>query len=205
MAKRKLSEKLIDRNTINEELKLIEESNVDYITPTGKVYCDYGNNQMLCKTNFTNKNNGYLYVSIHSKEEKQIQRRVHILVAKAFLPNPNNYKVVMHKDNNKANPDISNLQWGTISQNTADAYKDGLAKNASGFDDSQSMPVVQFDLNKQQLNVFGSVSLAYKATGVTKSGILYQCNHKVKTPNRKPKCGFYFRFLKEVEQSGFVL
>ena len=180
MAKRKLLKRLIKKNDITEEMRLVEESNVDYITPSGNVYCDYGNSLMLKKSIFINKSNGYLYVSIHSKDGKQIQRRVHILVAKAFIPNPNNYSVVMHIDNNKANPNMSNLKWGTVSQNTLDAYRDGLVINAKGFEDSQSLPVVQFNLNKEKINIFGSASIAENITGVTKTGILCQCRHKTK-------------------------
>ena len=203
MAKRKLSDRLITRNSIKEELKLIEESNVDYITPSGKVYCDYGNGMMLPKTNFLIK--GYLYVSIKSKNGKQVQRRVHILVAKAFIPNPNNYPIVMHKDDNKANPNVDNLQWGTVSQNTKSAFEHHLIKNAKGSEDSQSFPVIQLDLEQNKINTYGSVSIAAKATGITKSGILYQCKHKVKNKLTKPKCGYYFRFLDEYVNSGFVL
>jgi len=108
MAQRKMTDKLVSRDTISEELRLIKNSETDYITPTGKIYKDYGNNMMYPKATFINKNNGYLYCGI-TYPEGQKQRRVHILVAEAYLPNPNNYPVVMHIDNNKANPNVENL------------------------------------------------------------------------------------------------
>lgn len=207
MAKRKLIDKLIDKSKIKEELGKIEESNVDFVTKTGKVYCDYGNNKFLPKKVFKNKVNGYFYVSIKSKSGKQIQRRIHVLIAKAFIPKLNpSYNVVMHKDNDKSNNNVNNLMWGTISMNTKQAFDDGLEKNDKGFDDSQSFPIVQFNASdKKIINVFGSVSLAAKSTKVTKTGILYQAYHKVKSTNKKPKCGFYFRFLDEYLKKGFVL
>ena len=52
------------------------------------------------KSVFPNKNNGYLYCGI-TYREGQKQRRVHILVAEAYIPNPDNLPVVMHLDNNK--------------------------------------------------------------------------------------------------------
>lgn len=52
--------------------------------------------------------------------------RVHRLVAEAFVENPNDLDVVMHKDNNKSNNIYSNLIWGTTSENTQQAFNDGL-------------------------------------------------------------------------------
>ena len=102
----------------------------------------------------------------------------------------------MHIDNDKTNNDIKNLKWGTISENTKQAYDDNLAVNAKGFEDSQSIQVVVFDLNKNIINICGSVSIASKHYNVTKSGIMYQCLHKVKNTSKSPKCGYYFRLLK---------
>ena len=56
MAQRKMTDKLISRNSITEELRLIKDSETDYITPSGKIYKDYGNNMMYPKANFINKN-----------------------------------------------------------------------------------------------------------------------------------------------------
>lgn len=51
---------------------------------------------------------GYLTVELGGKEYK-----VHRLLAIAFIPNPNNYKVVHHKDENKLNNSLDNLEWTT--------------------------------------------------------------------------------------------
>lgn len=127
MARRKMSDKLIKKINIKEEMKLIKGSETDYITPSGKIYKDYGDNMFFPKATFINKTNNYLYCNI-TYPEGQRQRRVHILVAEAYVdnPNPQEYTIVMHKDNNKNNPIASNLQWGTVSQNTKQAFDDGL-------------------------------------------------------------------------------
>lgn len=202
MAKRYLTNKLINREDIKEDIKLIEESKNDYITPSGKIYTDYGDNKFFPKKTFVNNHNGYLYVNLNGIEGKTIQRRVHRLVAIAFLPNPDNLPLVMHKDNNKQNPNIDNLQWGTTQENTQNAFDDGLIINEKGFNDSQSKPIIVLDLDRQIIAHYGSVSIAAEKTGITKTGILYQCNHKMKT---KPKCKYYFRFLDEYKEKGFVL
>ena len=51
---------------------------------------------------------------------------VHRLVATAFIPNPNNYPQINHKDGDKSNNKISNLEWCDQSQNTLHAYNTGL-------------------------------------------------------------------------------
>ena len=206
MAKRGFKDKLIARDAIDEELRLIEGSDVDYITKTGKVYCDYGDDMFLKKSCFPNNHNGYIYVSLHMSNGKQIQRRVHRLVAEAFIEKPNeNCDVVMHIDNNKANNDVSNLKWGTVSDNTRQAYNDGLAENDKGFDNSQSMPIAVFTLDGALKNVYGSVSIASKQEGVSKTGILFQAKHLVKNPTKYNKSRRYFRFLNEYIEKGFIL
>lgn len=201
MARRNMTEKLIKKDCIKEEIRLIKGSETDYISSKGNIYKDYGNNLFYLKTNFVNKNNGYLYVSI-TYPEGQKQRRVHVLVAEAFLQNPNNYPIVMHKDNNKVNPDVSNLEWGTNSKNTQDAYNDGLAKNDKGWEDNQSIHVCSFDMQGNLIKQYGSVGEASRELKITKTTILNQCNHNIKT---EPRCGYWFRYLTEYETNGFVL
>lgn len=201
MARRKMNDKLIHKTEIKEELRLIKGSQTDYITPTGNVYKDYGNDLFYHKSVFPNKNNGYMYCGI-TYPEGQRQRRVHILVAEAYIPNPNNYPVVMHLDNDKTNLNVSNLCWSTVAENTQAAYDDGLAKNDKSWEDSQSIHVCAFNMQQELLNKYGSVSEASRQLGVTKTTILNQCNHNVKT---KPRCGYYFRYLSEYETKGFIL
>lgn len=114
---------------INEDLKPIEISDTDFISKSGKIYKRIGINNYILKSIYKNKYNGYLYCAIHKKEGGTCNRRVHNLLAKAFIPNPKNYPLVMHLDNNKLNLSLFNLKWGNSSQNTKQAYKDGLAIN----------------------------------------------------------------------------
>ena len=59
---------------------------------------------------------GYLKVTL-SKNHKRYYFRVHRLVAEAFIDNPNNYPVVNHKDENKLNNRVDNLEWCTNKYN----------------------------------------------------------------------------------------
>lgn len=62
--------------------------------------------------------NGYLEVAL-CKDGKLHYFRCHRLVAMAFIPNPNHLPVINHKDENVANNQVSNLEWCSVSYNTA--------------------------------------------------------------------------------------
>lgn len=65
----------------------------------------------------TDNGTGYKKVAL-SKQGKQKQLLVHRLVAMAFIPNPNNYEFVNHKDEDKTNNVVDNLEWCTKSYNS---------------------------------------------------------------------------------------
>lgn len=56
---------------------------------------------------------------------------VHRLIAETFIPNPDNLPCVNHKDGNKLNNNVNNLEWVTYSENNIHAYRMGL-KSAKG-------------------------------------------------------------------------
>ena len=68
---------------------------------------------------------GYKWIKIW-KDGKFIQLFSHRAVALAFIPNPENKRVVNHKDGNKHNNYKGNLEWCTQSENLKHAYSTGL-------------------------------------------------------------------------------
>ena len=68
---------------------------------------------------------GYAVVTMGSKKEGRRKECVHRLVAKYFLDNPNHLPEVDHKDNNRMNPDVHNLEWVTHEENIKRAYERG--------------------------------------------------------------------------------
>ena len=67
--------------------------------------------------------NGYLAVSIGGQD-----RRIHRLVAKGFLPNPEGKRVVHHTDGDKKNNMLKNLTWATHQENTLAYYEEKRRK-----------------------------------------------------------------------------
>lgn len=88
-------------------------SNGDIYGPTGK------------KLKVRSNGDGYAVVTMGNKRIKRSTQFVHRIVAILFLPNPNNFSDVDHKDNNRMNPDVSNLEWVTHEENIRRAYERG--------------------------------------------------------------------------------
>jgi hypothetical protein len=76
---------------------------------------------------------GYYLVDI-SFENKTYTRQLHRLIAIAFIPNPFNLETVNHKDGDKSNNAVSNLEWMTMRDNVRHAWSTGLAKPRYGTD-----------------------------------------------------------------------
>lgn len=74
---------------------------------------------------------GYKQIGMYSGE-KTVTKRVHKLVATAFLPNPLRLPSINHIDCNKSNNSVENLEWCSVSENHKHAYKNGLMKRRPG-------------------------------------------------------------------------
>lgn len=67
---------------------------------------------------------GYYSITL-TKNKVSRKTGIHRLIAKAFIPNPNNYPIINHIDNNPSNNSIDNLEWTTYSGNLIHAQKQG--------------------------------------------------------------------------------
>ena len=73
------------------------------------------------------------------KNGKGKEFKVHRLVAKAFIPNPKNYKVINHKDGNPLNNKVNNLEWCTQKMNIKHALENELKVNRINTIDRETM------------------------------------------------------------------
>lgn len=101
--------------------------------------------------------NGYLSLNLR-KDGKLWHKLVHRLVAEAFIPNPENKPQVNHKDGNKQNNSVENLEWVTSAENNDHAFRIGLRKK-------YQRPVDMLDLNGNYLRTFNSIKEAAQFVG----------------------------------------
>lgn len=73
---------------------------------------------------------GYCQTELY-KDGTARRERVHRLVGQAFIPNPDNLPQINHKDGNKLNNNVENLEWVDNSQNMLHAYENGLHPRVS--------------------------------------------------------------------------
>ncbi|CAM0056242.1 HNH endonuclease [Vibrio phage K479] len=80
--------------------------------------------------------NRYITIVLRINGERKCMG-LHVLVALAHVPNPNNYPIVLHLDNDPSNCHKDNLKWGTQSMNIRQAFDEG--RKISGFTLSRHM------------------------------------------------------------------
>lgn len=119
-----------------------------------------------------NMPNGYLAQGFNYNG-KHRQYYIHRLVAQAFIPNPNNLPEVNHKDEDKANNVVDNLEWCDRIYNIR--YGKARAKIAQARRDGAVRPVVQKDLMGTTLAVYRNSGVAMQSTGIDQSAILKVC------------------------------
>ena len=129
----------------------------------------------------------YLLVDL-KKDGKRNTQKVHRLVAEAFVPNDNNYPQVNHKDENKQNNCVENLEWCTPQYNLE--YGTTRKRIAQG----HMKKVIQISATGEIINKWDSIEETSKALNVCRNSITLWCLHGVKP--RKYK-NYTFKLVKE--------
>ena len=114
---------------------------------------------------------GYLKCNLYRNKEFK-NPTIHRLVAEAFIPKTDDSLVVNHKDGNKLNNHVSNLEWITNAENIRHAYRIGLAEGASGEDNPAARHTEKQIKEVCRLLEKGARNVdILKKTGVTKRAI----------------------------------
>lgn len=135
------------------------------------------------------KPNGYKFCQL-SKNNETKAKHIHRLVAEAFIPNPDNKPTVNHKNGNKEDNRVENLEWATYTENNLHSmyiihgYKKGDRKNGSG-----SKRVIQIDMNGEVIAEFPSYREAQRQTGI--KGIDVVCRGEKQKGRRQYTAGGY--------------
>lgn len=130
------------------------------------------NNNILLKPEIRR---GYYSVQLYNGTRKAKHFQIHRLVANAFIENPMNYRYVNHKNENKLDNNVYNLEWCTASYNSN--YGTAIFRAV----DKKRIEIIQYDKNLNFINEFYSISEAERITGIPNPNVVKCCKGERKT------------------------
>lgn len=165
--------------------KTIENSKDYAISNLGRIkrlkskrWCKVNNSYSTYKEKLltpSNKNTKkYWRIHIHYNDGKIIMESIHRLVAKTFIPNPENLEQVNHIDGNKDNNCVENLEWVTNKYNIQHSIKIGLRDKMreNAFGEGSNLNKYPEELIRripEAINKTGSYSKAAELLGISKT------------------------------------
>lgn len=132
---------------------------------------------------------GYYYVNLYYTSTEYVSKTIHRLVCEAFLPNPDNLPQINHRDENKQNNNLENLEYCSAKYNSN--YGTHIERQSI----NRARPIEQLDFNGNFIRVWeGGVSEAGRKLGINPSNIS-AC--LLKRKGRKTAGGYVWRFVKK--------
>ena len=129
---------------------------------------------------------GYKKVNLYDNNNKRCCLMVHRLVALTFIPNPENKRTVNHKDENKENNNIYNLEWMTDKENTNYGTRNERVRNIL-LDKKYGKSVIRLEGNIE----YSSVAVASRECKVNRTSIRKCCDNEQNTAG-----GYHWKWKK---------
>lgn len=123
---------------------------------------------------------GYRVVRLYDGNGNQYDYKVHRLVAIAFLENPNDYPQVNHKDENKTNNNVNNLEWCDNDYNNHYGTRCERAAESNRCCETTSLKVYSID-SFGEIEYYDSIGEAERITGLSHSNIVRTLKGRSKT------------------------
>lgn len=123
---------------------------------------------------------GYLCFGLCRDGERET-KKVHQLVASAFIPNPDNKPQVNHKNGVKTDNRVDNLEWVTNTENAEHAYRNGLMKPPSRECIEKSASARRRSVRRSDGVIFRSIEDAAEAASVTSGAVKHVLAGRNKT------------------------
>lgn len=146
-------------------------------------------NKILKSLKHGKKENEYLMVVL-SNNGKEKMFYIHRLVAQTFIPNPNNLPQVNHKDGDKTNNFMENLEWCTISENQIHAIKNKLKIPAKGLQCGNTRKVGQYSKDGNLIKKWEYIKLASMELNILSPNIINCCKNKIPSAG-----GYIWKYL----------
>ena len=131
--------------------------------------------------------NGYLRVELSCDKTRKTYS-VHRLVAEQFIPNPENKAEVNHKNFDRKDNRVENLEWVTRQENSdhkissrGDALRNIMINNALNAAEANKKAVNQYDIAGNFISTYSSMSDAERVTGVNRKSIRFCIRGQRKT------------------------
>lgn len=121
---------------------------------------------------------GYYRIGL-TKNKKQKFYFIHRLVALTFIPNPNNYPIINHKDSNPKNNYVENLEW------CDSKYNNNYGNRNKKIGVANSKKVKQYDLKGNYIKTWSSIMQVERTLKIQNSNIVKNCK------GRSNKAGGY--------------
>lgn len=129
--------------------------------------------------------NGYMFIRLFVTKQNVKNRFIHRIVAEAFIPNPKCKTQVNHKDGNKSNNNVENLEWVTPSENVKHSFavlgKKSPLKGKMGKENKNSIPVFQYALDGNFIKEWCGISEAARAMKCNPCQIINQIAGRIIT------------------------